>query len=125
MPRSSTTWTTESGNPAGRPKNSVTLAETARTFMAGHDENRKKARRIAFVEKLYELAMADDSVAAARLLWSYVDGLPVQKTESTVTSSPSSDPGWVALRTELLRVAKLHPEIDAVLDKALNGHSAN
>ena len=68
-----------SGNPNGRPKESYSLTHTLKNMLADNP-----ALRQNIVEKVTQMAQHGD-IRAIQMLWSYMDGLPSQKTDITVT----------------------------------------
>ena len=66
-----------SGNPNGRPRgHSITL-----TLQEIMDEKPEIKR--ALVSKLLQLALEDGDFQSIKLLWNYLDGLPLQSTDIT------------------------------------------
>lgn len=73
----------ESGNPNGRPKKGYSITETIRAMM---DE--KPEIKQALSTKVIEMALKGD-LAAMKLVWSYLEGMPMQKQE---LSGPEGGP---------------------------------
>lgn len=65
------------GNPNGRPKKGYSITETIRSMM---DE--KPEIKQALSTKVIEMALKGD-LAALKLVWSYLEGMPIAKTELT------------------------------------------
>lgn len=62
-------------NPNGRPKKGNCLTELAKAYL--DKKKGKKTNKDLFIENVYKLAMEGD-VACIRLIWNYIDGMPVQ-----------------------------------------------
>lgn len=93
MARSSTTWKKgQSGNPNGPPKKGESLTELMKEYLNGNYGNKedKPLRKKIFIERVYQLAMKGDPTCM-RMMWSYMDGLPVQKIEADVKYGKMSD----------------------------------
>lgn len=67
----------QSGNPNGRPPKGYSITETLKEMMGAKPEIKQ-----ALGTKLIELALKGD-LAAIKLLMSYLDGNPIQRTELT------------------------------------------
>ena len=65
----------QSGNPKGTVK-SWSLTAAMREFLATKDPETKALRKDELVKKTYEMAQKGD-IAAIKLLWNYIDGMPV------------------------------------------------
>lgn len=77
----STAWKKgQSGNPNGRPKKGQTLTDLANEYLNGTEPGEKVTRKEQFVRSVAVMAKKGD-MAAIRLIWNYIDGMPVQKTE--------------------------------------------
>lgn len=63
-------------NPNGRPLKGHSITETIRSMMDEKPEIKK-----ALGGKILKLALEDGDMAAIRLLWNYLDGMPVQVNE--------------------------------------------
>lgn len=68
-------------NPNGRPKKGMTLTDLMRDFLETTPTGQQLSYKDAFIRKVYKLAMEDGSESAIRLIWNYIDGMPVQKNE--------------------------------------------
>lgn len=71
----------ESGNPKGRPRKQRALSALLRTVGGTHTEEGLLKRR-ALAEKVWELALKGD-LDAAKIIYEYCDGKPVQRQEVT------------------------------------------
>lgn len=80
----STAWKPgQSGNPAGRPPLGNSLTELMRKFLEEIPPGQTLSYRDAFIRKVYKLAMEDGSESAIRLIWNYIDGMPLQGIDVT------------------------------------------
>lgn len=64
-----------SGNPAGRPPKGQTITDAIRSMMGEKPEIKK-----ALTQKILQMALEGD-IAAIRMLWNYLDGMPKQLIE--------------------------------------------
>lgn len=67
----------ESGNPKGRPHKGRSLTEQMRELLHENPEKRK-----ALIERVLNQALGGD-IASQKLVWNYLDGMPMQKVEMT------------------------------------------
>ena len=82
MPRTSTTMRPgETRNPLGRPKKEWSLTEALKSYMGEIDPATKKLRRDLLIEATFQSALKGDP-ASARIVWSYLEGMPNQRIES-------------------------------------------
>lgn len=70
-----------SPNPNGRPKKGYSISETIREMMDEQPEIKK-----ALGSKIIEAAVKGD-IAAIKLIWSYMDGMPKQSMDVGVESN--------------------------------------
>ena len=73
----------QSGNPSGRPPLGTSLTELMRKFLEEIPPGQTLSYRDAFIRKVYKLAMEEGSESAIRLIWNYIDGMPVQRADIT------------------------------------------
>lgn len=66
----------ENINRNGRPPKGHSITETIKAMMDEKPEIKK-----ALGGKILKMALEDGDMAAIRLLWNYIDGMPVQKNE--------------------------------------------
>lgn len=66
----------QTGNPNGRPPKGHSITETIRAMMDEKPEIKK-----ALGAKILKMALDEGDMAAIRLLWNYLDGMPVQVNE--------------------------------------------
>ena len=71
-----------SGNPNGRPKKGESLTETMRMFLDEAPPGQELTYKEMFVKKSYQKAYEGDPTFA-KLVWNYIDGMPIQKTDIT------------------------------------------
>jgi hypothetical protein len=69
-------------NPWGRPKKGESLTELMKAFLEGVPPDKKKTYKQLFIMKVYKKAM-DGDIAAIKMIWNYVDGMPQQKMDVT------------------------------------------
>ena len=100
-----------SGNPGGRIVD--TLAQTAREILKEVQAS-GKTRQEMFVRKTLDDAFDGDPVAR-KLIWNYVDGMPIQKNEVT-----GKDGGALEVSTKLTpeQEKKIRDNITAVMMEA-------
>lgn len=72
----------ETRNPNGRPPKGYSITETIKDMMAEKPEIKQ-----ALANKILEAALKGD-ITAQKLIWNYLDGMPVQKTDLTVKEKP-------------------------------------
>jgi hypothetical protein len=72
----------QSGNPAGRVPKGYSITETIREMMGERPEIKK-----ALGTKVIDAALKGD-MAAIKLIWSYMDGMPIQQTDVTIKEKP-------------------------------------
>ena len=101
-----------SGNPRGRPRGK-TLSERLRKALTIKEQK-------AIIEVLIGMAKAGD-LAATKLIFNYVDGLPVQKGEAQVEASLCQNPQFIAIQRALLLFTDRHPELRGELTEAIEG----
>ena|SRR3990167_4801747 len=73
----------QSGNPKGRPPLGTSLTELMRQFLDIIPPGQELSYKDAFVRKVYKLAMEDGSESSIRLIWNYIDGMPLQGIDMT------------------------------------------
>jgi hypothetical protein len=71
-----------SGNPRGRPPKGMTLSGLMRDMAEGVTASGVTHKQVV-VAKIWEMAEGGD-LAAARLVFEYVDGKPVERVEATI-----------------------------------------
>lgn len=72
----------ETRNPNGRPRKGYSITETMRAMMTERPEVKQ-----ALGNKILEAALKGD-LAAIKLIWNYMDGMPLQTTDLTVKDKP-------------------------------------
>lgn len=71
----------QSGNPAGRPKGSVSITAMIKKKLQEMPPDKKKTYLEYVVEKILSKALVDGDPQMLKLIWQYVDGMPIQKVE--------------------------------------------
>lgn len=72
----------QSGNPKGRPKKGHSITEAVKEIMKSDPKMKKK-----LVNKVLTMAL-DGDIAAIRLIWQYLDGMPTQSTDISFERTP-------------------------------------
>ena len=79
----STSWKPgESGNPNGRPKKGYSITEWFQEMFKAQPEVKD-----ALAKSIVKKALEGD-IAAQKLVWNYMDGMPQQKTDITSGGKP-------------------------------------
>jgi len=73
----------ETRNPNGRPKSGDSITDIAKRFLDGTPEGMKKTHKEIFFETVYRKAVIEKDIAAIKLVWNYVDGMPEQPIKHT------------------------------------------
>ena len=81
-----------SANPKGRPKTGNSLAELMREFLQQAPPDQKKTYQQLFIDKTYHKAVVEGDVAAIKLIWSYIDGMPKQSVDHTTNGQQLPQP---------------------------------
>ena len=79
----------ESGNPNGRPKKGYSITEMMKEMLNEQPEIKK-----GIGQRIAKKALEGDP-AAIKMLWQYMDGMPLQKNETDVTSKGEKIEGFV------------------------------
>lgn len=69
-------------NPMGRPKKGQTLTDLMREYLDDKEEGHTVPRKVEFVASVASMARKGDATAI-KLIWNYLDGMPLQKTDMT------------------------------------------
>ena len=77
----------ESGNPNGRPRKNRALSDLLRTVGGKKPDGKDQPNKRLLAETLWTMAVGGD-VAAARLIYEYVDGKPPQRVQHEGGDSP-------------------------------------
>lgn len=72
-----------SGNPAGRPKGSLSVVDAIRAKLQECPEGKEKTYLHYLVEKIMKKAIVDDDVSMIKDIINRVDGMPKQSTDIT------------------------------------------
>lgn len=73
----------QSGNPNGRPTKETSLTELMRQFLQDIPDGQDKTYKELFIKKVFKIAI-DGDIAAIRLIWNYLDGMPEQKISGEI-----------------------------------------
>jgi hypothetical protein len=66
----------QSGNPKGAPKKADSLTNLMKEFLKSKPKGSKSSYKELFIRKAYHKAVQDGDMAAMKLIWNYVDGMP-------------------------------------------------
>ena len=66
----------QSGNPAGKPKGTVSITSAIKAELLKIPPEQKKTWLDLTVKRIMQKAVAEGDVQMIRTLWNYVDGLP-------------------------------------------------
>lgn len=66
-------------NRKGRPLKGDTLTDMMREFLMECPKDQKKTYKRLFIEKAYHKAVKEGDPTAIKLIWNYLDGMPIQK----------------------------------------------
>lgn len=76
----------QSGNPAGKPKGSISITALVKKALLEKPEGEKDKTYIQqFVEKLLDKAIKDGDSQTQKMIWNYIDGLPKETIDHTLT----------------------------------------
>lgn len=97
----------ESGNKNGRPKgtkNFTTIVREALQVLSGVSEGTGKDKRELTMEELLAKKIVADAIktgdtALRRLIWNYLDGMPLQKTDLTSGGDKFEGIGTIIINT--------------------------
>jgi len=99
-----------SGNEGGRPKKDTGLEVAIRSFVSSRRKGMPGSRLDSILNKITEKAEKGD-VQAAKLLFAYGYGFPIQRYEGRVEQTFKTDPGWISVRANILELIEAHPEL--------------
>lgn len=68
-----------SGNPAGRPKGSRSFTTKVREALEKIADGKDYTYEEAFIKSILKKAIVDGDSTIQRLIWNYLDGMPIQK----------------------------------------------
>lgn len=109
-----------SGNPEGRAPDGESVTGMLCEYLNSKKTVRsQKIRKQILIDKLFAKAEKGD-IQAIKLILSYTDGLPVARIQGEFTENINNNSQWVAIRTQILQVISLHPELSEELCGVLN-----
>ena len=94
----------ESGNLRGRPRKGNTLADAMRKLLA--EEHPDGGKNLTAKELLISLTFRramEGNMAALKLIWNYVDGMPPSRDELAISTDPEMIPDFSAVTDEELQ----------------------
>jgi hypothetical protein len=97
----------ETRNPNGRPKSGNSITEIAKQFLEQIPEGQEKTYKEIFFEKVYKKAVIEGDIAALKLVWNYVDGMPSQPVDIT---SKGNQIGGMSAEEAAARLSELDGE---------------
>ncbi len=76
----------QSGNPEGRPKGSgISITTEIKKKLAKVPQGEKLTYLQLLIDKIMDQALKDGDKAMIRNIWNYIDGMPKQSSEVTLT----------------------------------------
>ena len=91
MAKTSTSWKKgQIPNPTGRPPKDQSLTELMREYLYNIPKGQKKPYKEMFIEKTLLMAMKGD-IAALKLIWNYLDGMPKQSINTEISLNNEID----------------------------------
>ena len=68
----------QSGNPAGKPKGTISITQEIKRKLAEIPPNERKTYLQILITKILKKALLDEEEPMIKLIWNYIDGLPTQ-----------------------------------------------
>jgi len=78
-----------SGNPAGKPKGTISITTKIRQMLQEMAEGEKITKLEALVKKIYSMAMENNNEQMIKMIWNYIDGMPKQKIDLDFDEMPT------------------------------------
>ena len=78
----------QSGNPAGRPKGSVSITTEIKRKLEETPKGQKKTYLELLVATILKRAIEDGNEQLIRQIWNYVDGMPKESRDITLETRP-------------------------------------
>ena len=69
----------QSGNPAGKPKGTRSFTTKVREALEKIADGKDYSYEEAFIKSILKKAIVDGDSSTQKLIWNYLDGLPVQR----------------------------------------------
>lgn len=101
----------QSGNPKGKPKGTISITQMVKRELRRRDPETRKTWLEIFVRRALLKAIKDQDTQMIKLIWNYVDGMPVQPitgngggpiTIDVLSERIKNDPEATAIATRLL-----------------------
>ena len=78
----------QSGNPAGKPPGIRNFTTKVKEALEKIADGKEYTYEEALVKAVLKKAIIDQDPAIMRLIWNYLDGLPLQRTDITTAGKP-------------------------------------
>ena len=78
-----------SPNPKGAPQKDESITFLMRKFLQEIPPGQEKTNKQAFVDKVYAKAVKYNDIAAQKMIWNYIDGMPKQSTDMNLSGGIS------------------------------------
>src|SRR5690606_23754804 len=75
-------------NRKGRPKRGETIRDLMFDFLNKAPQGSKVTYKEILVRRAYKLAVDKGDINAMKLIWNYIDGMPIQNIKADVTEKP-------------------------------------
>lgn len=76
-----------SGNPAGKPKGSRSFTTKVKEALEKIADGKDYTYEEAFIKAILKKAIIDQDATIIKLMWNYMDGMPLQKIEADVNNT--------------------------------------
>ena len=78
----------QSGNPAGKPVGTKSFTTKVRIALEKIAEGKDYSYEEAFIKSILKNAIVEGDPATQRLIWNYLDGMPVQRLGGETPDQP-------------------------------------